>query len=145
MPLMPRLILIFIFGVLVSYAVSFLLPQKPSASKWCIRVTDKGRAYNPNRENPIFKHLLDDLAYATGRNQNKNRNITDCTFDELLTAIKKTTPSGGEYLDAQVLSGLVRRGYLSVRHHDATRLKQQLEQLKSFSDDTQKEKRKQSP
>jgi hypothetical protein len=132
-----NLILIALLGTLLMGGLALILPKKQTKDQWCIQLTEKSKRPSVAQERPVFKWLLSEIRMATRQNNLKNAQITDCAFAELLVFIKKDTPSGGEFLDKQVLLPLVDEGWLTVTHGTPEAFQEKLKSLKKHSGETQ--------
>ena len=133
------LLLAFIFGAVLSVLVALVLPKVPSKDMLCMQITPKGDNLMLTGEKPIFKQIVTDIS-TTIRLQSAKYN--DCSFDELLKTIKKTTPSGGEFLDQMILKRLVEKELLSVKTNPPEVFEDKVKKLSGRSSDQAKEARK---
>lgn len=131
--------LAFIFGAVLSVLVALVLPKVPSKDMLCMQITPKGDNLMLTGEKPIFKQLVTDIS-TTIRLQSAKYN--DCSFDELLKTIKKTTPSGGEFLDQMILKRLAEKELLSVKINPPKVFEDKVKKLSGRSSDQAKEERK---
>jgi hypothetical protein len=133
------IILAFIFGTVLSVLLAFFLPKVPSKDMLCMEITPKGDHLMLTGEKPIFKQIVTDISTTIQLHFAKYSN---CSFDELLKTIKKSTPSGGEFLDQMILKRLVEKELLSVKINPPTVFEDKVKQLSGRSSDQAKEERK---
>ncbi len=133
------IILGFIIGSALSVLVALVLPKVPSKDVLCMQITPKGDNLMLTGEKPIFKQIVTDIS-TTIRLQLAKYN--DCSFDELLKTIKKTTPSGGEFLDQMILKRLVEKELLSVKTNPPKVFEDKVKKLSGRSSNEAKEARK---
>lgn len=129
----------FIIGTVLSVLAALVLPKVPSKDMLCVQITPKGDNLMLTDEKPVFKQIVTDI-YTTIRL--KNAKYNDCTFDELLKTIKKSTPSGGEFLDQRILKRLVEKELLSVKINPPKVFEDKVKKLSVQSSDQAKEDRK---
>jgi hypothetical protein len=129
----------FIIGSALSVLVALVLPKVPSKDVLCMQVTPKGDNLMLTGEKPIFKKIVTDISTTIRLQYAK---YTDCSFDELLKTIKKSTPSGGEFLDQMILKRLVEKELLSVKVNPPKVFEDKVKKLSGRSSDEAKEERK---
>jgi hypothetical protein len=114
----------FVAGLLLGGLVGYFMPgpDKRSAELMLLIPTAEGLEHlskSKSDRSPLVYVLLKISEAQQERYQN-------CSFDELLAAIKQDTPSGSLFLDEKIISPLVRRGLLNVQYGDKTALEARL-------------------
>ncbi len=127
------LLITIVLGAIINFIFTQLLPKKPSNPLWLISLTPKGQQILRGQESSEWRPLLSYIEQSMRNARSTDASYDSCTFDELLLAIKRDTPSGGEFLDSHILRNLVNKGLLTFNPSDYAAFEAQHRSIKKMS------------